>query len=164
MTAPSTGTLLAANLDVRVANLDCENDAAKIKRVLASTPGVSGVTVYPTAARVSVAFNPATTSPDAIGSQLRALGFPPVSSGTLPLAPRPWRNPKVLASALSGVLLLVGWLLARAGLASVVPAALFLASLLIRGYFFAREALDELVLEQQVGIEHLMTGAAIVAT
>ena len=164
MTTPSVAPQATGSWDARVDNLDCDNDAAKIKRALASAPGVSDVTVYPTAARVSVVFDPAATSADAISSQLRDLGFPPVASGTLPTAPRLWRNPKVVSSALSGVLLLVGWLLSRAGGASTAATSLFLASLLIGGFYFAREALEELVREREVGIELLMTVAAIVAT
>ena len=41
-------------LELRVANLDCEGDAAKIERGLTNTPGLLGVTVYPKAAKVAL--------------------------------------------------------------------------------------------------------------
>ncbi len=151
-------------LDVRVANLDCESDAAKIQRALADEPGVTGLTVFPKAARVSLRFRPETASAEALKDRLRDLGFPPQVSATLPEAPRPWKNPKVITSALSGLLLLVGWLLARGGAAEGVTTVIFVASLLIGGYYFGREALEELVLEREIGIELLMTVAAVVAT
>ncbi|ODT03038.1 MAG: ATPase [Gemmatimonadetes bacterium SCN 70-22] len=96
--------------------------------------------------------------------RLRELGFPPQAAATLPQAPRPWKNPKVLTSAVSGILLLVGWLLSRGGAAEGVTTTVFVASLLIGGYYFAREALEELFGEGEIGIELLMTVAAVVAT
>lgn len=151
-------------LDVRVSNLDCESDAAKIQRALGGAPGVTALTVFPKAARVSLRFRPDTASADALKDRLRDLGFPPLVTATLPEAPRPWKNPKVITSALSGLLLLVGWLLSRGGAAEGVTIAIYIASLLIGGYYFGREALEELFLEREVGIELLMTVAAIVAT
>ena len=151
-------------LDVRVANLDCESDAAKIDRALRDAPGVTGLTVYPKAARVAIRFAPDATSADALRARLETLGFPPQAAATMPEAPRPWRNPKVLASAASGVLLLVGWLLSRGGAPEGVTTALYVAALLVGGYYFGREALEELFLEREVGIELLMTVAAVVAT
>ena len=153
-----------ATLDVRVANLDCENDAAKIQRALREVPGVTDLTVYPKAARVAVRFRPDAASADTLKDRLRELGFPPQGAATLPQAPRPWKNPKVVTSAMSGVLLLIGWLLSRGGAAEGVTATIFVASLLIGGYYFGREALEELVREGEVGIELLMTVAAVVAT
>jgi Cd2+/Zn2+-exporting ATPase len=78
--------------------------------------------------------------------------------------PRPWRNPRVVTSALSGVLLLTGWLLSRGGAPEVAATAVFIASLIIGGYYFGREAIEELLLEREVGIELLMATAAVVAT
>lgn len=153
-----------ATLDVRVANLDCENDAAKIQRALGGAPGVSKITVYPKAARVSVRFAAGTTSADSLKNQLRDLGFPAQGPTTMVARPRPWRNPRVVTSALSGVLLLTGWLLSRGGAPEVAATAVFIASLIIGGHYFGREAIEELLLEREVGIELLMATAAVVAT
>lgn len=153
-----------ATLDVRVANLDCENDAAKIQRALGGAPGVSKITVYPKAARVSVRFAAGTTSADSLKNQLRDLGFPAQGPTTTVARPRPWRNPRVVTSALSGVLLLTGWLLSRGGAPEVAATAVFIASLIIGGHYFGREAIEELLLEREVGIELLMATAAVVAT
>ena len=163
----TVGTVQAGDeetLDVRVANLDCESDAAKIQRALGDAPGVTALTVFPKAARVSMRFRPGATSADALKDRLRDLGFPPQVSTTLPEVPRPWKNAKVITSAVSGLLLLVGWLLSRGGAPEGVTTGIFIAALLIGGYYFAREALEELFLEREVGIELLMTVAAIVAT
>ena len=152
------------SLDVRVGNLDCESDAARIHRALEHQPGVQAVAVYPRAARVSVRFKPDDISSDALREQLRELGFPPLASTTAPTAPRPWKNLKVIASALSGLLLLAGWLGSRAGASENLTGFVFVASLIIGAYYFAREAIEELVREREVGIELLMTTAAVVAT
>lgn len=151
-------------LELRVANLDCESDAAKIQRGLKRVPGVAELTVYPKAAKISVRYDRATTSPAAVRKALDDLGFPAQEGLHTAEVPKPWKNPKVLASLASGALLLAGWLVARAGAAGAASIALYVASLIIGGYYFGREAIEELVLEREVGIELLMTVAAIVAT
>jgi Cd2+/Zn2+-exporting ATPase len=151
-------------LDVRVAGLDCDADAAKIQRALAGMPGVEALNVYPKAARVALRFDEDVTSAETLKARLRDLGFPPQAATTLPETPRPWKNPKVVTSALSGILLLVGWLIGRAGAPAPVTMTTYVASLLIGGYYFGREAIEELFGEGEVGIELLMTVAAVVAT
>ncbi len=153
-----------ARFDVRVANLDCEGDASRIERALGKLPGVTSVTVYPQSARVDVQHAPATTSDEALRDALRDLGFPPQAGPQAEGVPRPWKNPKVLSSVTSGALLLGGWLLSRAGAPGAVTLALYIASLLIGAYYFGREAIEDLLFEREVGIELLMTVAAVVAT
>ena len=166
MAAPERTDSRAARerLELRVANLDCESDAAKIERGLRRLPGVAELTVYPKAAKVSLRYDRAATTPEAVRDALRDLGFPAQAGRTAAEVPRPWKNPKVLASIASGVLLLAGWLAARAGAAGAASTALYVAALLVGGYYFGREALEELVFERQVGIELLMTIAAVAAT
>jgi heavy metal translocating P-type ATPase len=164
---PSAGavvTLATARLDIRVANLDCESDAHRIERALGKVPGVRELEVHSHAARVEVEYDPAATSGELLKDTLRELGFPPRVGLEMAEVPKPWRNPKVLASVGSGVLLLVGWLLSRAGLPGFATTTLYVASLLIGAYYFGREAIEELVFEREVGIELLMTVAAVVAT
>ena len=67
--------------------------------------------------------------------------------------PKPWRNPKVITSVVSGLLLLVGWLISLAGAPEIVSTVLYLASLLTGGYYFGREAIEELIFERRIGIE-----------
>ena len=76
--------------------------------------------------------------------------------------PRPWENAKVLTSAGSGVLLLIGWLTAR-GLADTAGLLFYLASAVSGAWYFGREAIEELIVEREVGIELLMLVAAVVA-
>lgn len=158
-TAAETG-----RLDVRVARLDCDGDANRIERALRKLPGVTSIAVYPKSARVDVQYVPATTSDEALRGVLRDLGFPPQGGPEAPGVPRPWKNPKVLSSVTSGLLLLAGWLLSRACASGAATLTLYIASLLIGGYYFGREALEDLVFEREVGIELLMTVAAVVAT
>jgi len=77
--------------------------------------------------------------------------------------PRPWHNPKVLTSVAAGVLLLLGWLQGLAGGPQAASLALYLGTIAVGGYFFGREALEELVFERKVGIELLMMVAAVVS-
>lgn len=82
---------------------------------LRDTPGVLAAEVLPRAARVDALDEPGTVSAEQLVGRLRALGFPPQAGAATGQAPRPWKNPKVTASARSGVLLLAGWLVGRAG-------------------------------------------------
>lgn len=153
-----------AQLDVYVGNLDCEHDAASIERGLDNTRGLVELKVYPKAAKVALTYDPALTQPEALKEKLESLGFPPQTGSAMPEQPKPWRNPKVVTSVVSGILLAVGWLLGQAGAAEPVTFGIYVAAILIGGYFFGREALEELILEREVGIELLMSVAAIVAT
>lgn len=154
----------ASRVEFYVAHLDCENDAAAIRRSMAGVPGVAALMVLPKAAKVSIDFDPARTDPGKLKDKLASVGFPVRGKGASTGLPKPWRNPKVVTSALSGVLLLVGWLGALAGLPTGVSTAIYLVAIVVGGYFFGREAFEELVFEREVGIELLMSAAAIVAT
>lgn len=77
--------------------------------------------------------------------------------------PKLWRNPKVVTSAASGVLLAIGFLGGYAGLPPALSATLYISAVVIGGWFFMREALEELLREREVGIELLMSTAAVVA-
>ncbi|MBX9787515.1 MAG: cadmium-translocating P-type ATPase [Pirellulales bacterium] len=151
-------------LEVRVGNVDCEHDAASLKRALSGVAGVDDVKVLPKAAKVFLTYDPATTSVEVLKAELGSLGFPPQQGAGVPAAPKPWRNPKVLTSALSGLLFLLGWFIAQAGAPAPVPTTIHVAAILIGGYFFGREAIEELIFDRQVGIEFLMSTAAIVST
>jgi len=151
------------NAEWRVANLDCEHDAAALKRGLAGWPGITDIDVYPTSAKVRVSFDLAQTSAVELQNKLREIGFPAEDSREPPAQPKPWRNLKVLTSAASGLLLLVGWLASMAPATTVASLPLYVVAILVGGYFFGREAIEELVFEREIGIELLMSVAAIVA-
>lgn len=153
-----------AQLEVYVGNLDCEHDAAAIERGLDNATGLVELKVYPKAAKVSLTYDPALTRPEVLKETLEALGFPPQAGRAAPEQPKPWRNPKVVTSVLSGILLGVGWLLGQAGVAASLTFGIYVAAIVIGGYFFGREAIEELVFEREVGIELLMSVAAVVAT
>lgn len=151
-------------LELYAANLDCEHDAAAIERGLQGFAGIVGLKVYPQSAKVALTYDPALTKPDALKEKLESLGFPPQKGMKMAEPPKLWRNPQVLTSAASGVLLLVGILLGLAGAPEIVSTVIFVAAMLIGGYYFGREAFEELIFERKIGIELLMSIAAIVAT
>tara|TARA_B100000614_G_scaffold81317_1_gene72874 strand:+ start:177 stop:2330 length:2154 start_codon:yes stop_codon:yes gene_type:complete len=150
--------------EVRVGNLDCEHDAATIERGLKDFTGMVDLKVYPKSAKVALTYDPDQTSVDALKQKLETLGFPPQEGAGAAGPVTPWRNPKVLTSVGSGVLLLVGWLIGLAGAPAAIATAIFVAAILIGGYYFGREALEELIFERRIGIELLMSIAAIIAS
>ena len=151
-------------IELRVANLDCERDAAAIERHLADFPGLIELKVFPKSAKISLTFDPAATSSEKLKEKLAILGFTSQAGFSMPEQPKPWSNPKVLTAVVSGILLLVGWLLSLAGLPETVSLIVYIFAMIIGGYYFGREALEELIYERKIGIELLMAIAAIVAT
>ena len=77
--------------------------------------------------------------------------------------PPPWRNPQVVTSATSGLLLAIGFFGGTLGLAPLPEAGLYILAVVIGGWYFGREAIEALVKEREIGIELLMSLAAIVA-
>lgn len=154
----------AARHALRVANLDCEHDAAAIMRGLRDEPGVLSVEVYPRSAKVVLTYDPGRTSVETLEDRLTSLGFPPAGLFEMPHPPALWRNPKVILSLVSGVLLAAGWAAGRLhGVPTAVVPLLYLTSLIVGGYYFGREACERLLQEKYVGIELLMAVAAVVA-
>lgn len=129
---------------------------------MSAAQGVQSVEVRPTAASVTLLFDPAVVTANTLREQLESAGDPPVSAERDGATP-PWRNPKVLASLSAGLLLGVGWLVARSGAPGWASLVSYLAAMVIGGYFFAREAIEELIFEREIGIELLMTAAAVAA-
>lgn len=74
-----------------------------------------------------------------------------------------WQSRQVRWSGLSGVLLILGYLASPLNLPGSVATALFVAAAVVGARFFAVEAFEELVSEREIGIELLMTIAAVVA-
>jgi len=77
--------------------------------------------------------------------------------------PQPWRNTKVVTSVCSGLLLLLGFVGGYFGLRTELQTVVYILAVLVGGYYFGREALEELVKEREIGIELLMSTAAIIA-
>ncbi len=146
-------------VEIRVRNLDCENEASAIARGLAGFPGISNLKVYAKAGKISAELDG--IEPARLESKLEELGFPP--ERVRDERPSVLRNPKVLTSLASGVLLAAGWAIGRAGVPGVVVVATYVASMLVGGWYFGREAIEDLVRERRVGIELLMSTAAVVA-
>jgi cation transport ATPase len=69
----------------------------------------------------------------------------------------------VVTSIASGVLLVAGLLLGLAGAPQAVSTVVFWTAILVGGYYFGREALEELIFEREIGVELLMSIAAVVA-
>lgn len=150
-------------LEVSVANLDCDHDAAALRRAMEADAGIESIEVRPTSGSVTLRFDPRRTTAEALRGRLAQAGFPPRSGRGIERPPPPWRNAKVVTSAASGLLLLAGWILGLVGAPSEVSVALYLGAIGIGGYFFGSEAARELLLEREVGIELLMSIAAVTA-
>ncbi len=73
-----------------------------------------------------------------------------------------WTYPPILGAIVSGLLLAAGWLGSITGvLPDPLPIAFYLASIPFGGYWWAREGLEELISEREVGIEALMAVATV---
>jgi heavy metal translocating P-type ATPase len=150
-------------IDLYVANLDCDHDAAAIERGMTNTVGLTELKVYPKSAKVSLTFDPAVIQNENLKAKLAAIGFPPQEGMAMPEQPKPLRNPKVITSLASGFLLLAGWLLGFTSFPEAVSIIVLTASIVIGGYYFGREAYEGLIFDRRVGVELLMSVAAIAA-
>ena len=149
--------------DLRLANLDCEHDAATLERRLGNVRGVESLQVYPKAAKIRLTYDSSVVDLPRLKATLKEVGFPAQDTREAPARVRPWQDPKVVTSALSGVVLLIGWLAAQSGAPEALTLPAYLASALLGGYFFGREAIEEVIFEKAIGIELLMTVAAVAA-
>lgn len=147
---------------LRVANMDCENDAARLRRSLESQADIELLQILASSGTVRLSVDDSKVSQDALEATLNQLGFPVQKQGEQVTLPPFWKNPKVLAAIVSGVFLLGGWLLSYVA-PDWLPLSLYTLSILIGGYYFGREALEELFFERRIGIELLMSVAAIAA-
>ncbi|MDW3215685.1 MAG: heavy metal translocating P-type ATPase [Ilumatobacteraceae bacterium] len=86
-----------------------------------------------------------------------------VPSGADALLPALWRSREVRWSAGSGLLIAAGYLAGPVGAPGAVSTVLFIVAALVGARFFAAEAIEELISEREIGIELLMTVAAVVA-
>ncbi len=77
--------------------------------------------------------------------------------------PPPWRNLRVVTSALSGLLLAFGFFGSMLGLSPLLETSLYLLAVIIGGWYFIREGIETLLEERQIGIEILMAVAAVTA-
>jgi Cd2+/Zn2+-exporting ATPase len=74
-----------------------------------------------------------------------------------------WRSPKVLTSAASGSLLILGWLIHLAGGADILTQACSVAAILSGAFYFGRKALGDLFSHGVIGFYFLMSAAAVVS-
>jgi len=149
--------------DLYVGNLDCDHDAAALERGMAGTLGLASLRVYPKSAKVSLIYDAAIVQPEQLRMKLAAIGFPPQDGIVMPTQPKPWENPKVITSCVSGVLLLIGWLLSLTSFPAFISTVTLASSIVIGGYYFGREAYERLIFERRIGVELLMSVAAITA-
>ncbi|MDQ7054310.1 MAG: HAD-IC family P-type ATPase [candidate division KSB1 bacterium] len=151
-------------IEWRLQNLDCENEARKIRRHLEALPGLRDLKIYSASGKIACTLDEQQLTPDQLKDKLEALGFPVLAAREMAALPKVWQNPKVITSALSGVLLGATYALQSSGLLSTIPAyVLYGLAVLVGGFFFMREAAELLLAEFYIGIELLMSVAAIVA-
>jgi|694.fasta_scaffold04348_16 heavy metal translocating P-type ATPase len=146
-----------------VRNVDCENEVAKIERELGKQSGVRHVKVFPLSSKVMITYEPERMSSESIAKVLSDLGFPPKENATSEKPTKLWQNKKVLCALISGFTLALGWSLSKLGAPAWLSLTLYISSVATGGYYFAREAVEDLIHERKINIELLMTVAALTA-
>ncbi len=126
-------------------------------------PGIEELRIWPKSAKIRLIYDPNEIDESSIRRHLISSGFPPLEESALPVLPKPWKNRKVIFSVMSGLLLLVGFLLGFSSAPGWLSSAFYVVAMLIGGLYFGREALESLVYERVIGIELLMSVAAVVA-
>jgi Cd2+/Zn2+-exporting ATPase len=102
-------------------------------------------------------------SSESIAKVLSDLGVPPKENATSEKPTKLWQNKKVLCALISGFTLALGWSLSKLGAPAWLSLTLYISSVATGGYYFAREAVEDLIHERKINIELLMTVAALTA-
>jgi len=151
-------------IEWRIANLDCENDATKIKRTLQTVKGVDKLKIFPKSAKISFTLDTKLNTEADVKEKLIEAGFPASIKREIAKPPKVYKNPKVITSVISGLILGITYFLETQSMVPVFLAPIFYAAgIVIGGYFFTKEAIEELFGEFEIGIELLMAIAAVSA-
>ncbi len=132
-----------------LAEEDCAACAVDVRRTLSELPGVSAVSFEIPTRRLRVSFDPGTISAADVGGALHRLGLPnrPVlDESEVEEERRRWwsENRTELAVQAGGALILIAWLLSRAGVALWAVASVYGLSIVVSGTVTWRRALVSL--------------------
>lgn len=145
---------------VLVPEMDCQDEVKAIEGKLRTLPGIESWRVNLLERTLRVQFDPTTLSPDALLGAIRGLGMRPVLASQVAAHVAWQRDPLLLSTAASGVLLgsalLAAWLEAPPTLAIPLAALAMLAG----GWMTARKAVRA-VLARRLDMNALMTIAVV---
>ena len=145
---------------VRVPEMDCQDEVKAIEGTLRNVPGVASWQVNLLERTLRIQFDPKTIAPNSILGAVRDLGMTPVLASQIAARVGWQRDPLVLSTAASGVLLgsalLAGWL----GAPPALGISLYAAALLAGGWMTARKAVRT-ILAWRLDMNVLMTIAVV---
>ena len=128
---------------------DCADCAEEVRGALEALPGVATVTFDLVARRLRVTFDPHATSAIRLGEALQQLGLPArlmPEQAAERSEPRRWwsENRTQLAVQAGAALIVIGWLMTRAGLAEWATASVYALAILVSGTVTWRRAVVSL--------------------
>jgi Zn2+/Cd2+-exporting ATPase len=123
---------------VRVEGMECASCAATVEKRVSALPGVSKATVNFAAGRLDAEHDPGLSQEDLEGA-VRAAGYGVAKTEEVERTPF-WRTPRVLLTATSAVLFLVGLALSVAGAPEIARVVAYLAAIVVGGLPIFRAA------------------------
>ncbi|MBI2000558.1 MAG: cation transporter [candidate division NC10 bacterium] len=145
---------------VRVPEMDCQDEVKAIEGTLRNVPGLASWQVNLLERTLRIQFDPKTIAPNSILGAVRDLRMTPVLASQAAARVGWQRDPLVLSTAASGVLLgsalLAGWL----GAPPALGISLYAAALLAGGWMTARKAVRT-ILAWRLDMNVLMTIAVV---
>jgi Cd2+/Zn2+-exporting ATPase len=123
---------------VRVEGMDCASCAATVEKRVSALPGVSKATVHFAAGRLDAEHDPGLSQED-LEWTVRAAGYGVAKTEEVERTPF-WRTPRVLLTATSAVLFLVGLALSVAGGPEIARVVAYLAAIVVGGLPIFRAA------------------------
>jgi Zn2+/Cd2+-exporting ATPase len=123
---------------VRVEGMDCASCAATVEKRVSALTGVSKATVNFAAGRLDAEHDPGLSQEDLEGA-VRAAGYGVAKTEEVERTPF-WRTPRVLLTATSAVLFLVGLALSVAGGPEIAPVVAYFAAIVVGGLPIFRAA------------------------
>ncbi len=156
-----------------ITGMDCAECALKVERGIGRLPGVASVRVNFTSAKLQVEYDTAAVGRETIIDRIEGLGYGVAPSAPLPAASPaktfwiPWAsNPRVLTTAAAGLFLAVAAVLShlgvtRAAVPDTATHALYLAAIVVGGYYPARSGVNALRTSRTLDTNLLTSVAAI---
>lgn len=153
---------------LQINGMDCADCAAKLEKALRRVPGVVNATVVFATGKLNIEYDPDRTGIQQVVDKVHALGYE-AEEEQLEGAEKKgqtkeslWKTNKyAVPTAVSGVIILIAFLLERLGISVTITHSLYVLGIILGGYQPAKSGWSMLVNARELDMNALMTAAAV---
>jgi len=158
--------------DLRIIGMDCADCAAKLEKGIGRLDGVLYCAVNFAAAKMTVEYDVEVLDQEAIIERIRRIGYQVADEKQVVVAEaRPgglrgllafmWSRRRDTLTLISGLLILLAFILETSGVSSVVTHGLYALAIVSGGFYVARKGVSGVWINRELDINFLMTIAAL---